>query len=146
MIWWLHYAAMHVADIGHHWFKWLLVTCNKHDVNKNGPNFADDISKGIFITDRNINVFLIESPKNVFEDPVDKKSALVQVNGLAPIRCQAIAWTNVDQGLWCHMTSLGNNELKCPCLPCENYHCGCMWVAPVAQPVASMKWSSDPVH
>ena len=27
------------------------------------------------------------------------------------MRQQAIAWTCVDQDLWCHMTSLGNNEL-----------------------------------
>ena len=27
------------------------------------------------------------------------------------VRQQAIAWTNVDQGLWCHMVSLNHSEL-----------------------------------
>ena len=31
-------------------------------------------------------------------------------NGLAPNRRQVIAWTSVDQDVWCHMASLGHNN------------------------------------
>ena len=31
---------------------------------------------------------------------------------LGAVRQQAITWTNVDQVLWCHMPSLGHNELR----------------------------------
>ena len=42
---------------------------------------------------------------------------------------QAITWTNVDQVLWCHMASLGHNDLKkiftfgssLNCIPCFAY-------------------------
>ena len=32
-------------------------------------------------------------------------------NGLAPVRCQAIYWTNDDQGFWHQITLLGHVEL-----------------------------------
>ena len=28
------------------------------------------------------------------------------------VQCQAITWTNIDQYPWCHMASLGHNELN----------------------------------
>ena len=33
-------------------------------------------------------------------------------NGLASNRCQTIAWANDYQDLWCHIASLGLNELR----------------------------------
>ena len=34
-------------------------------------------------------------------------------NGMAPLRRQVIFWTNVDHHAWCHMTSLGHDQLSC---------------------------------
>ena len=34
----------------------------------------------------------------------------IQVMTLGAVRQQAITWTNVDQVLWIHMVSLGQNE------------------------------------
>ena len=45
------------------------------------------------------------------ESSSDNRLALAG-NGLAPNKWQAITWTNVDKDLWCHMMSLGHNELN----------------------------------
>ena len=69
------------------------------------------------ITDSNTLLFnigfciLINISQKFIPDDTTK-SALVQMFALAPIRLQAIIWTNDDQVLWCHMASLGHNELK----------------------------------
>ena len=33
-------------------------------------------------------------------------------DGLAPMLCQAITWTSVDQDVWCHMMSLGHHDYR----------------------------------
>ena len=56
---------------------------------------ADDIFKYIFFNE-NVTILIQISLKFVLDGPIENKSALVQVNGLAPNRWQAITWVNVD--------------------------------------------------
>ena len=57
--------------------------------------------------------YLIEiSRKFTHKGPISRKSTMVEVMpALGAVRWQAITWTNVDQNLGCHMSSLGHSEL-----------------------------------
>ena len=65
-----------------------------------GWHFADDISKQIFFAE-NCWFFIQISPKFIPEGRIDNKYVIVgSGHGLAPIRRQAITWTNVDPVHW----------------------------------------------
>ena len=78
---------------------------------QNGCHFTDNILKCIFLNEKNcISIWI--SLKFVSKGPIDDKPALVQINGLAPNRRQAIIWTNaypVHRGIY---VALGGDELN----------------------------------
>ena len=75
---------------------------------KNGHHFADDIFKCIFLNE-NEWISLQISLKFVANVPINIIPALVQINGLARTRQQAIIWTNdgsLTDAYRCHSASM----------------------------------------
>ena len=112
-----------VSYPGQYWC-WGLV----HDLNtlrprQNGCYLADDIFKYIF--NENVWISIKISLKFVPNEPVDNKSALVQGNGLAPNRRQAITRTNDDPVQWRINASPGVNELTFD--TCRKKNEPCAW-------------------
>ena len=67
---------------------------------QNGPHFADDVLKRIFLNERVLFLNTI-SLKFVRKGLFDNNPALVNLdNGLAPNKRQAIILTNADPILW----------------------------------------------
>ena len=61
----------------------------------------------------NVNYcILLKFHSSLFLGPNWQYVSIGSCNGLAPVGCQAITWTNVDQDDWCHMASPGHNELN----------------------------------
>ena len=60
---------------------------------QNGRRFADDTFERIFLNE-NVRISIESSLKFVPKGPINNIPALVQINGLAPVRRQAIIWTN----------------------------------------------------
>ena len=70
-------------------------------MEETGCQFAEDIFKWIFLT-ANVSDLIKISLKFVPKGPIENKPALVQV-------ITAIAWTSIEQEVWCHMASLDLN-------------------------------------
>ena len=73
-----------------------LTTVNTLRPRQNGRRFADDTFKCIFMNE-NVRISIKISLKFVPRGPINGIPALVQINGLAPVRRQAIIWTNDGQ-------------------------------------------------
>ena len=80
-------------------------------LEQNGQNFADDIFKCNFMNG-NYHTWIGISYKFVLLGAIHNKSPLVQVNGLALNRWQAITWTNGDPVPWRIYASPGRKWLK----------------------------------
>ena len=92
---------------------WQMMAChvNTLRLRQNGCYFADYIFRVIFLNE-NWCILIQMSLKFVPKGSVDNKPAFGSGNGLSPVRCQAIAWTNDGSFHWCHMASRGHKELN----------------------------------
>ena len=68
-------------------------------LGQNGRHFADDIFRCIFVNEK-FCILIKISLKFVPKGPIDNNPVLVQNNGLAPKRRQAIIWTNAHPIHW----------------------------------------------
>ena len=85
---------------------------NTRRPGQNGCHFADDIF--IFLSLNEKFYILIKYFIEVCSWGSNWKWVIIGLgNGLAPNRQLPITQTNGDHALWCHMSSLGNNEFKC---------------------------------
>ena len=83
---------------------------NTMRLEQKGCHFAGNIFKYI-LQAKNVCILIEISLKFVPKGQIGNKVSIGSGNGLAPYRCQAITWTNVDPAHWCHIALLGDNEL-----------------------------------
>ena len=90
----LSFKSMHLKMSSSKW--WHLRQCvNTLKPRQNGRRFAEDMFKCIFMNER-FCISIRISLNFVSKAPIDNKSALVQIMGMAPNRRQAIIWTDDD--------------------------------------------------